>query len=300
MDSDEHLLNLFESLERLYYKQKKIKRLDAPSEFIYDLSKFTKNNLSKVMFESAQCLPRDIAEILIKNKQIRKLPSEDIPKYAITFFGIATCLERKYNVSFYDQYKATINRFDEEISFGEEEKWDWKEKLATITLLMLFSTSEISAIKLDNPRNKENLNQIFSLILTCLQKYAIIDHSKTLPIVKRGESPSSAIMARLNSLPKKTSHIFTFTQESGYYLNLEKNGELDIAKLNMILRKIFEYYDANLDYQKIYEDLYEISRNFKMQFSNRQINPHITLDVSYRVRDFFENELYKYPKQIQG
>lgn len=279
---------------------KKIKDENVPSSFVFELYKMTPNNRSKLFLNSALCMNDEAVKPLIESKMLCRTEIDQIEKYFLTFRGIAQSISNKYGISLEKQYEDLLDRMDCESGIEGQEPFDWKEKMVSLALILVSSTSETSAIRLNNKTNKEVLGQVFQSTLGCLNKYGIVQQTKAFTITDRGESPSSSIMSRVNELPRKSNHIFSYLsnqKESGYYFNLEVNGHIDKDRLFFILGKIFESHQPSINYQELYNDLFSIGQQHYLQFINRTTNPTLTLELNQGLKNFIEDEMYRLLKK---
>ena len=184
---------------------------------------------------------------------------------------------------------------DKKFGISEEIKFSWKEKLATLSLILLASTSPTSAIRLDNRINKEALNDVFQRVIEFMNKFKITkEEIRGFGKIKRGESPASALMSRLNDLPRKTRHYYKYEKnELAYYLDIENNGQIEERKLFFLLRKIFDLLSPKFDFNEICTELAEISNSYCPKFIKRAVNPKVHLSILGKIKDFLDIEMIR-------
>ena len=185
----------------------------------------------------------------------KRIILEEGEKYALTFKGIAQCIRIKYGVTLEDQFLKFLELADEGFNTATQNPLTWREKLASLSLILLASTSDSAAIRLSNETNKAALTEVFQKTISCLKKVSAIDKKDELTTVKRGENPASALMCRIDTLARKTRHYYKSTGHSEYFLDIEKDGDVDEKKLFFLLGKIFERYDPNCNYRETNKEL---------------------------------------------
>ncbi|MEM2146776.1 MAG: hypothetical protein QW279_15540 [Candidatus Jordarchaeaceae archaeon] len=296
----DEMLRLFEELISVMEQAKRIKREDVPSKLIFEMYNMTDNSKSKIFAESALYLDPELAETLHEEGFIQKIRFEDSEKYALTLKGIAQCIQLKYGVTLDKQFLNFLELSDRKFNMGGRERLQWDEKLASLSLILLGSTSPSSAIRLNNEQNKSVLTEVFQSILSCMKKFNIIEKEYNLRTVDRGEAPVSALMSRLNALPRKTNHCYKIIGKgSEYYFDIEKENNLDERKLFFLLKQIFEHYDPNCNYAEMYEELAEISQLYYPRFISRTVNPLIILTILQKLKEFLTVEIYRLPMKMQ-
>jgi hypothetical protein len=219
----------------------------------------------------------------------------------LTFKGIARAIEMKYDIGFEKQFLKFLELSDQKFNTGELSQLRWDEKLASLSLILMASTSASSAIRLNNEGNKIVLGEVLDKTLDCLKKYGMIEKEEKLKTKSRGESPVSALMSRLNALSRKTNHYYrNITQESGYFFDIEKDGDIDEKRLFFLLGRIFEYNRQDCKYEEIYRELAEISQRYSPRFRNRSTNSFISLAILKKLKEFTELEIWHLPPELQS
>ncbi|MEM3572852.1 MAG: hypothetical protein QXJ62_01280 [Nitrososphaeria archaeon] len=298
---EDEMLRLFEELISVMERARKMKREDVPLRLIFEMYNMTENRKAKNFAESALYLDPEIAETLLEQGVIQKIRFEDSEKYALTFKGIAQCIQLKYGVTLDKQFLNFLELSDRKFSLGGQEKLQWDEKLASLSLILLGSTSPSSAIRLNNEQNKSVLTEVFQNVLDCMKKFNIVEKEHTLRTVNRGETPVSAVMSRLNALPRKTNHYYKILgRGSEYYFDIEKDNNIDEKKLFFLLRRIFEYYEPNCNYAEMYKELADISQLYYPRFLSRTVNPFIILTILQKLKEFLDVEIYRLPIQTRN
>lgn len=291
---ENEMLKLFEALISVMEQTKRIKREDIPSRLIFEIYNMTENSKSKKFTESALWLNPEIAESLLEQGVIQKIQFEDYEKYALTFKGIAQCILLKYGVTLDKQFLNFLELSDRKFNLGGQSRLQWDEKLAILSLILLGSTSPSSAIRLNNEHNKSVLTEVFQKVLNCMKKFNIVEKEYNLRTVDRGEAPVSALMSRLNALPRKTNHYYKIIgRGSEYYFDIEKDNNIDDKRLFFLLRRIFEQYDPHCNYNEMYKELAEISQLYYPRFLSRTVNPLIVLTILQKLKDFLDSEIFR-------
>lgn len=298
---ESEMLRLFEELVSVMERMRRIKKEDVPSKLIFEMYNMTDNSKSKVFSEGALYLDSEIAEALLEQGNIQKIRFEDSEKYALTFKGIAKCIQIKHGLTLDKQFLNFLELSDRKFNLGGQEKLQWDEKLASLSLILLGSTSPLSAIRLNNEQNKSVLTEVFNSVLNCMKKFNIVGKECNLRTVNRGEAPVSALMSRLNALPRKTNHYYkVIGKGSEYYFDIEKDNDIEEKKLFFLFRRIFEYYDPDCNYAEMYEELAKISQIYYPRFLSRTVNPLIILAILQKLKEFLNVEIYRLPIQSAG
>lgn len=294
----EEKIRLLESLIGSLEQFRRTKREEPPSNILFEIYSMNRNNMSKVFSDGAAWVDPEFVNPLLEEGIIQRVASADSEKYALTFKGIAHCIELKYGASLEEQFLNFLELSDRKFATANRTKLQWREKLAGLSLILMGSTSESSAIRLSNEVNKTVLTDVFEKTLACLKKFGIVEKDAKLPSTHRGESPVSALMSRLNALPRKTNHYYmNIEKESGYFFDIEKNGAVDEKKLSFLLRRIFEHYDSNCDYAELERELSEISQSYSPRFLARSTNSTAALNILKGLKDFMDEEIWRLPPQ---
>ena len=195
-----------------------------------------------------------------------------------------------------EQFIDFLALVDQKFNTVEKADFSWKEKLGTLSLVLLASSSQSSAIRLTNETNKRILAEVFQKTLIILKKFGIITGKEELKKVNRGESIASAHMSRLNKLARKTNHYYKIVGKgSEYYLDIEKNGKLDKTRLFFLLRRVFDRFDPECKYEMLCKELQNISQEYYPRFLARSLNPLILLNISKSLARFMQFEIMKMP-----
>jgi hypothetical protein len=254
-----------------------------------------KSSSSRAFSESAVLVDPDLADALLEKGLVQKIVSDEGEKYALTFRGIAECIKMRYCVALEDQFMRFLELADQDYNTEAQGPLTWREKLATLSLILLASSSDSAAIRLNNETNKAVLMEVLQKTLDCLKKTNTIGAKEKLTTVKRGENPASALMCRIDTLARKTRQYYKYTGHSEYFLDIEKEGDIDENKLFFLLGKVFEQYDPQYNYRELYEELAGISQLYYPRFLGRSVNTTIVLSTLRKLRDFFEDGILKLP-----
>lgn len=292
------MMKLFEKLVYVMEKTRRIKEETAPSNMIFTIQTMTKNSMSKVFFESATWIESEAAEALLEQGIIQRIVSENDGKYALTFRGIAQCVYMKYGISHERQFLRFLELLDQKFNTAEQGRLSWKEKLACLSLIILASTSTSSAVRLNSQANKAVLTEVFQKILNYLKEYDLIQKEAKLKTVSRDETPVSALMSRLNALPRKTNHYY-FGKNSEYFLDIEKNGQIIEKRVSFLLKKIFESYSPDFSYQEMYMRLAEISHVYYPRFQARSVDTTVVFGILRKLKTFMDSEVLQLPLKTE-
>ncbi len=289
---EDELLKLFEEL--LYavkHDNKRISNAEIPSNLIFTMLTMRTNKKSLIFSESATWVDPRHVDALLEQGMIQRTISEEQGKFALTLRGIAHCIQQRFGKSLADQFLSFLELSDQKLNTTEQVQLDWKEKLACLGLILLASTSPSSAIDLNDDANKAVLGEVFQKTLDCLKKHNIVGQENKIGTVSRGESPVSALMCRLDKLPRKTNHYYSFTGGSQYYLDIEKGNDVSRKRLSFLLKRIFEKYNPDVDYPTMCNELAEISQTYHPRFRARSTNPAVVLSILAGLRDFGQREI---------
>ena len=287
---------MFASLIDVMKRHKKINRNNISSQLLYEIYNMWTTTKSKILHRSARWIEPEIANRLIEKGLVQKISSETDEKYALTLTGIAHCIKETYGKKLDEQFIDFLSLVDQKFNTVEKADFSWKEKLGTLSLILLASSSQSSAICLTNETNKRTLAEVFQETLIILKKFGIITGKEELKKVNRGESIASAHMSRLNKLARKTNHYYKIVGKgSEYYLDIEKDGKLDKTRLFFLLRKVFDRFDPECNYEMLCKELQNISQEHYPRFLARSLNPLILLNISKSLARFMQFEIMKMP-----
>ena len=298
--SSNEMMRLFQELIIFMEQSRELKAEKIPSNLLFEIYSMNRNNMSKVFSESATWVDPQFVDPMLEQGVIQRVASEDFEKYALTFKGIAQSIQIKYGKTLEEQFLRFLELSDQKFATTEQTPFQWKEKLASLSLILMASTSTSSAIRLNNEANKTVLNEVFDETLSCLKKFGIVGKKEELKTTSRGEHPVSALMSRVNELTRKTNLYFKNVREvSGYYFDIEKNGDIDKKRMFFLLRKIFGCYNPNCNYGEMYRELEQISQLYSPRFLARSINSMVILSVLKKLKEFMNHEIWHLPQQSQ-
>lgn len=283
------LLRLFDGLQLSAQKHlKKSKGALSNESLIFDLIMMTQNNRTKLLTNSAVLITPEIADKMLSRELIQSILSDEGEKFALTFKGIAECIRLKEGRPLEDQFKQLIGLCDKKFRGIESAELNWKEKLVSLSLILLASTSESSKIRLDIDGNKMSMTEVFKKTIDTLEKYGIISKTDTLKNPASGEHPVVAVMRRVNNLSRKTNlyYVNDAKDPSSYYFDIEQDGKLNKNKCSFLFRRIFENYNLSCNYRELYEELAIISQQYTPRFRARTLNQTIVFDVLLELKSF--------------
>jgi len=293
-------MNLFRRLVYVLEQSPRFKKEDVPSEAIFQIYNMSRNPKSKIFSDSSAWVSPEVSDTLLEQGIIQKIASDDSEKFTLTFKGIAQCIQKEYGVSLEDQFMRFLELSDRKFNTTEQSQLSWKEKLACLSLILLASTSDSSGIRLDNEANKVVLTEVFQKTLTFLKAHNMVRKEKELKTVHRGETPVSGHMSRLTALPRKTNHYYRYVRKrSEYFLDLEKNGQVVSKRVFFLLKRIFENYKPNSNYEEMYRELVAISQLYYPRFQARSISPTTALNILRILKDFLNRRILELPLQMQ-
>ena len=299
VNPDSEMMKLFDALIDTMEQSKRIKRENVSSRLIFEIYGMTENTKSKKFRDSAIYIAPEVANVLLEQGLVQKIVSEEGEKYALTFRGIARCIEMKYDKRLDRQFAEFLELADERFNTVEQTNLQWNEKLATLSLVLLASASPSSAIRLNSETNKKVLAEVFQRTLTCLKKYGLVKMEEKLRTVNRGESPASALMSRLDTLARKTNYYYKYIGKgSEYYFDIERNGNIDEKRFSFLLGRAFGHFDPRCNYKEMYRELAEISQLYYPRFYSRTVNPTLVLGILKNLKDFMQDQILHLPLEM--
>lgn len=289
-------MKLFDALIDTMVQSGRIKRDDLASRLIFEIYGMTENTKSRKFRESAIYVGAEFANALQEQGLVQKVVTEEGEKYALTFRGIAQCVEIKYNKRFDEQFTEFLQFADQKLNTVEQTGLQWNEKVAAVSLVLLASTSTSSAIRLNSETNKKVLCEVFQKSLTCLKKYGLVNKEAEFRTISRGESPASALMSRLDTIARKTNYYYKYIGKgSEYFFDIEKDGSIDERRLFFLLKRTFGYFDPNCNYEEMYRELADISQLYYPRFHARRVNPSVVLGILKNLKEFMRDGIMHLP-----
>lgn len=290
------MMKLFDALIDSLVQSGRIKRDDASSRLISEMYGMTENTKSKKFRDSAIYVAAGIANKLQEQGLVQKVVTEEGEKYALTFRGIARCVEIKYDKRLDEQFTEFLQLADQKFNTVEQTALQWDEKVATLSLILLASISPSSAIRLNTETNKKVLAEVFQKSLTCLKRYCLVDKEVEFRTVSRGESKASALMSRLDTLARKTNLYYKYIGKgSEYFFDIERNGSIDEKRLLFLLGRIFGHFNPSCNYEEMYKELADISQLYYPRFHARHAEPSLVLGILKSLKDFMRDGILHLP-----
>ena len=292
MGEQEQILNdLFNNLLNSLKTNRLISDVNDKNLILYSILCATKKKRSKIFHDSSLKLNPS----KIDNEHIIELEKDGEKQYAISYKGITHILNSKYNIKFEEQFYELINNYESELkTLTKHKPFVDKEILASLSLILLSSISESSAIRLNSTNNQETFEKLLDEIIIILKQHDIIHQDYQLKRLLRKESKSSALMARLDMLPIKTNHSYKYIKtESGYYFDLVKNDGINEKTLNIILDLIFNKYNPyKYDNVEFYNRLFDLYMNYSFKFLDRTINNDVSYLLIRKIKSYLETGIY--------
>lgn len=299
-DFNDEMIRLLDGLVISMERFKKAKKESVPSKLLFDILTMNPTNVSKVFSESATWVNPELIDSLLQQGLIQRTTSENSEKYALTLLGVARSLQIRYGTTLEEQFLNFLDLSYQKLTSADQTQLRWDEKLASLCLILMASTSVSSAIRLNNEANKAVLGEVFEKTLACLNKHGIVKREGKLKTKSRGETPVSALMSRLNTLARKTNLYYTnLTRDSGYFFDIENNGDVDEKRLCFLFKRIFNQYDPKCNYAEMNKELAEISQLYSHRFLARLTNPTVSLNILRRLKEFLDTGVWHLPRQPQ-
>ena len=284
----------------IFMESKGMREEEIPFSLLFELYNMSRNNMSKVFSDSATWVNPQLIDSMLDQGIIQRVMSENLEKYALTFKGIAQSIQIKYGKTVEEQFLKFLELSDHKFATTEQSPLSWKEKLASLSLILMASTSTSTAIRLNNEANKTVFKEVCEKTLVCLKNFGLVERKEELKTTSRGEHPVSALMSRVNELARKTNLYYKNVRDvSGYYFDVEKDGDVDKKRLFFLMKKIFGYYDPNCNYGEMYKELEQISNLYSPRFLGRSMNPMISLSILKSVKEFMNQEIWHLSPQPQ-
>ena len=291
LDGDK--LKLLDALIESQRKTRRSKRDDPTPRLLFEIYNMSQNNMSKVLTSSAMWLPPESSRVLVDQGLIQRVPGENEEKYALTLKGIAEAMKLRYGQTLEEQFLRFLELSDQKFATVDQIPFKWDEKLVSLSLILMASTSSSSAIRLNNETNQTVLGNVFNGVLSSLRGYGVVERGEKLREVSRGESPVMAVMSRLNTLARKSNHYYeNVPQESAYYFDIEVEGKIDEKKLHFLLSKIF-FRSPETNFDGLQKDLSDIGQLYSPRFLGRSINPLNAITILRKMRDFFDTDVHR-------
>ncbi|MHA1973138.1 MAG: hypothetical protein ACTSW1_09105 [Candidatus Hodarchaeales archaeon] len=289
------LQTLLESLIDEVNKKKIIKQGYEQESLLYDLFYLSNNRKSKLFQSSSVMFLPDSAEKLAKAGYIQELDINGTTKYALSFLGVSEALQLFHKYDKKNQFSDFLKQNDEKYQkITVTGELNWREELAIITLLFLGCVTENSALKLNNELNRDNFETLMKTNISILAKYGVFDKNHELP-KSRGEPRSTLFMrSRINDLARKTNHIYkNIGSGEGYYLDIVDNNQIDVEKVNYLLKKIFRRYNPEIGYNELKNDLMENARSYQSKFISINFKSGTLIDLLDAINNFFNREIWE-------
>jgi hypothetical protein len=282
---DKKLLLMFDSLTSEMISKSLLKQSEIPSDLVFKLLSMKDNNRSPLFLKSALWIDETIVEEMLENGLLQVV-DEQRKRYALTFKGIAKCIELKYGLPLGPQYSEFLNCVDKIYSAVDQSCLKWQEKLATLSFLLMGATSKDSAIRLISENNVKILTEVFEKTLECLKKYQMIGPKVDMKTGRREETPLLYLINRLQDLPKRTSHYYRSPGDSVYFLDVEEEGKINSNRIQFLLKRVFEEYDKNCMYKDLEQDLQKISLRYSPSFLERKILQKNLFEILGQLAEF--------------
>ncbi len=233
----EILENLYEKLRNECLRQK---RKILSSSILLTLIKASTNNRYRILNDvsiSSAVIPIDLVNSLIKKNYIQF--TDEGTHITLSGYGI-WYYENIKNKNTLDNFIKGVEQEYFENLFSKVKPIGPNEKCLILALLAARAFSANSAVNLKKSnRINESWKTIIDLVYNFLVEHSIIENKNIYPKVGN-EHPVEAVFRRANYLTANTRKIFSNQGESTYFLDLYKNGKIDISELTFLFKKVFE------------------------------------------------------------
>ncbi|MHA1267808.1 MAG: hypothetical protein ACTSRS_21425 [Candidatus Helarchaeota archaeon] len=292
----EYRNDFFKKFTQILIKNKIITNDFEPQDIIFNIINSSKKKKSKIFLDSALLMDSNAIESMIKNNEVQIIKKKNVDHYSLTYKGISRCIEDTYNLDYHEQYHNLLEQLDSDfVNISKQKPMNDKEILSSISLLLLSSLSEVSAIRLKSTVNQTLFNNFLDEIMVILKKYGIINDRYKLPKPSRKESASSALMARIDRLPIITKHLYTILPkpDSGYFFNVVKNHEIDENSVKFLLNQIFHKLNPNeIDADTLKNELFEISTKYNLKFIDRDVDSRKSYTIMKIINKYLDLDIY--------
>lgn len=287
----EILENLYEKIRNECLRHKR--RIENDS-ILLTLIIANRNNRYRILNDisiPSAVFPIDLINNLLRKNYIRF--TDEGTHITLSGYGIWHLESRKNKTSLEQlidgiEKEYFVNLFSKIKPIGPD------EKTLIFALLAARSFSNNSAVNLKkNDRIRDSWKIIIDLAHSFLVKHSIIEDKNIYPKVGN-EHPVEAIFRRANYLTANTRKIFSNQGESVYFLDLYRNGEIDIADLNFLFKKVFE----DMLNKELMEDIYSfccsISKEKSLEVFD-QLEKHIfgTHEYDELIKESLINIVFK-------
>ncbi|SRR5579884_314450 len=245
-------------LQQFYKKlSDNVKRSEKKLEYnsvLLTLYKITSNKASKLLNDSGvKSYTFPISEIkkLEDDKSIR-MSDNDISEYVLTAYGIWK-IENARNLVNTTTLLDFIQNSKNFSSSARNRELSDKDKIILLSMVGIRTFSIQSPMDL----SKSSIRDYWLEIFRDSHKFLIQNNfskKNVFPFEKHGnEHPVSYAMRRANDLPKRTYHIFCFSEKSKnqYYLYLDEDKKISRLKLKKLLGLIIRGIDKFEQIHKI-------------------------------------------------
>ncbi len=169
----------------------------------------------------------------------------------------------------------------------QSESLNDKEKLTSLCLLLVASSSIASEIRLDDEANQKVMSIVLKETLECLKEFKVVNKLEELKIAK-GETSLCGIMRRSNELTRKTKLYYLNDKDCpGYYFDIEKDEKPRIDRIAFLLEKIFDKLNQ-CDYSELYLKLSNISGLYAPKFRGRKLNTNVLFSIIQEMKHLLE------------
>ena len=233
----EILLNLYEKAKNECLRLKKKITNDS---ILLALIMVTTNNRYRILKDisiSSAVFPIELIDRLLNKNYIRF--TDDGTHVTLTTYGIWYIEKIKKEGAL----ENLINGLEQEYFnklFSKIKPLKAEEKTVLFALLAARTFSINSAVDLKkSERIKDGWKVIIDLTNNFLTKHKIIENKNIYGTVGN-EHPVAALFRRRNDLTAKTRKIFSNQGDSIYFLDIFKEGKIDISGLDFLFKTIFE------------------------------------------------------------
>lgn len=282
---------LFKKMLSSLSRNKLISDVDYKNMIFYSIFKATNKKRSKIFYESAlKFIPTNIP-----STHLIEIDKDGEKHYALSYKGISNVLENKYSIDKSEQFNDVLDYYESELkALTEPKPLVDKEIVAALSLIILSSVSNESAIRLNSSANQNLFERFLLDIIPILKEYKMIKQNYKLKTPSRGESKASALMARLDMLPIKTMHKYkNIRTESGYYFDLIKNDKLQTEELKALFRLIFKNYDPyEKNNDELYSRLFHMSISYNLKFLDRTVNNDMSYEIIKKMKSYLDLDIF--------
>jgi len=293
MENESNVSKSLQKFKDFWQAQFNLKSFNGMSlELMKKSSTQRKDFFKKHSFKPAQTGLNAEEEFLLSHYKIVSYIDNEKNELTLTMKGVILLeFDLDINDTRNDKFLYELNRqYFESLKEKSVSPLEAQEKGFIIAFLGLLALTPNTSVKLsafnDSYSNAGAFKSCVDKSLTFLQslgkEYGDPTIDKIWNLDVRGEDPVNARLARLNSIALKTDNIYK--KSGGHYLDVIKNGNLCVEKIEFLLKKIFNHgtveYGKREEFVRLLQDI--SSERYKIINNVPDFNQ---LEVKYSINE---------------